>query len=331
LNEAEEMDINMKNKGLTDISGILVGHASDTENHTGCTVVLCMEGAVCSASVCGGGPGSREIELLDPQRANNGIHALFLSGGSAFGLGVADGVMEYLEERDCGVDTALGKVPIVSGAVIFDFPIGNPKVRPDKVMGYEACLAASNGPIQQGNIGAGIGASVGKVLGYENMMKGGLGSASFMSKSGLIVSAMVVVNSFGDVRVPATGKILAGPIANGVRKDTISIIKDNPDSVFNYPIGNTTLAVLATNADLTKTECKILANTSSYGLARTITPFGTSMDGDIVFVLSKGDYKADMNVLGALGDMILSEATMNAVMNADAVGTVKSYKSFLRR
>jgi len=312
---------------LTDIEGVLIGQVADEENLTGCTVVLIPDGAVCGVDVCGGAPGSRESSLLQSEKVNNQIHALFLTGGSAYGLSVGDGIMTYLEENNIGFDTGYAKVGIVPGAVIFDLNAGSAKIRPTREMGYLACTLASDECMLQGNYGAGMGATVGKVLGNDNIMKGGIGGSTYMNEDGVIVSAIVVVNAFGDVRDHKTGEILAGALKDGIPQDTIAIMTAGRKNVYSYKLDNTTIAIIGTNVALTKTQCNMIATKATHGLVKTIFPVSTGLDGDTVFVFSKGDKECEINTLGVIASEVLAEAVNNAIKSADEIAGIKSYKS----
>lgn len=310
------------NNTLTDVPGLKVGHWTNLEAATGCTVVLCPEGAVAGGDVRGSSPGTRENTLLNPVNAIQKVHAILLAGGSAFGLAAADGVMRWLEERGYGFDVGVAKVPIVPGAVIFDLSLGNPNLRPDAAAGYAACASASEGPVAQGNIGAGTGATVGKVLGFNNATKGGLGSASRRLADGVIVGALVVVNAFGEVVDPASRKVIAGardPAQSGFA-DTVKMMELFAGQTVASMAGqNTTLAVVATNAALTKVGATKVAQMSHDGLARTIRPVHTMFDGDTVYALSLGDLQADVNLLGALAADVVAEAVLKAVRAAEGL------------
>ncbi|MDI3482084.1 MAG: hypothetical protein PWQ97_1739 [Tepidanaerobacteraceae bacterium] len=305
--------------GLTDVEGIRVGHASDLQAATGCTVVLCESGAVAGVDVRGGAPGTRETDLLDSKNLVEKVHAVYLSGGSAFGLDGACGVMRYLEERGIGFDTGIAKVPIVPGAVIFDLSIGNSKKRPDFKMGYEACLNASDKNDMMGNVGAGTGATVGKYLGDEFSMKGGLGTAS-IRVGHLLVGALVVVNCLGDVVDPENGTIIAGTLnmeKNGF-VDTVELMKKG----FSGSAGfgqNTTIGVIATNARLSKAGANKAASMAHNGLARTIRPVHTMYDGDTIFCLATGKIDADVSTVGALAAEAVAKAVIRAVEQAETL------------
>jgi L-aminopeptidase/D-esterase-like protein len=290
------------NNTITAIPGIKVGHASDLEHGTGCTVVVCESGAVGGLDVCGTATGSREFYTLSPLHSAEKIHALCLAGGSAFGLGAADGVMRYLEERGIGYRTSVAVVPIVPTAIIYDLSFKHAKVRPDPEMGYKACQAATDDPVEEGSVGVGTGATVGKMLLQAGAMKSGVGSVCLEAGDGTKVGALVVVNNFGDVLDYKTGKILAGcrdpktgefiDVAN-----TISRMKEMPRVRFGE---STNLAVVATDARLTKPQATKLAQMAQAGLARTLSPAHSTFDGDVVFALSTGDKQGEINKLGIL-------------------------------
>lgn len=306
---------------LTDIPGIRVGHATDLRGITGCTVVLCEAGAVASGEVRGAAPGTLGTSLLEPSYLVQKIHGVLLTGGSAFGLAAADGVMRYLEERGVGLDTRAARVPIVVGAVIFDLGIGDPRARPDAAMGYAACAAATAAPVLEGSVGAGTGATVGKVLGPEAAMKGGLGSWSLRLYDGTTVGALVVVNALGDV-VDEDGRIVAGcrgpdgQFADSAR----TLIRQPPHAVFAT---NTTLAVVATSAAVTKNQARRLAVQGHAGLSRAIRPSHTLFDGDVVFALGTGaDGPSDQTSLGEAAAQAVAEAARRAVRTARGLGGV---------
>jgi L-aminopeptidase/D-esterase-like protein len=325
------------NNTLTAVPGLKVGHWTNLEAATGCTVVLCPEGAVAGGDVRGSAPGTRENTLLNPVNMVQKIHAILLSGGSAYGLAAADGVMRWLEERDYGFDVGVAKVPIVPGAVIFDLSLGSPKDRPNAEAGYAACLSASDGPVAQGNIGVGAGATVGKVLGFNSATKGGLGSASRRLSNGAVVGALVVVNAFGEVRDPATGHIIAGArdLEQGGFVDTVSMMEIiaglTVASMVDNPAGqNTTLAIVATDAALTKVSATKVAQMAHDGLARTIRPIHTMFDGDTVYALSLGDQPVDVNLLGTLAADVVAEAVLNAVWAAEGLAGIPAAREVRR-
>jgi len=320
---------------ITDVPGIEVGHASDFKALTGCTVVLFGEGAIGGVDIRGAATGTRQIDALNPIHIVDKIHALLLTGGSSFGLDAAGGVMTYLEERGKGFDVVTTKVPIVPTAVIFDLGIGNFRVRPDHRMGYEACLNASK-KVEEGSVGVGVGATVGKLFGIDRAMKGGLGTSSIRGPKGLIVGALVVVNAFGDVIDPNSNQILAGArkskkslqLANaskwmmkGVTRKQFGGMVPSDASVFN-----TTLGVIATNANLSKKEVHQVAQIAHSGMAKVISPLHTTFDGDLIFAVSLGKKKADVNTVGLLGEVTLMESVKRAVTKADGFGVIPAYK-----
>ncbi|HTP60211.1 MAG TPA: P1 family peptidase [Spirochaetia bacterium] len=304
------------NNSITDIPGILVGHADDRSAGTGCTVILCENGAVAGVDVRGGAPGTRETDCLQPVNAVPMIHAVYLSGGSAFGLDGASGVVRYLESRGIGYDVGVGTVPIVPGAVLFDLTVGDPRGRPDPAMGEQACRNAGIS-VLQGNVGAGTGAAIGKAAGVSYMMKGGVGTAS-ASAGELHVGAIAAVNCYGDVRDPDTGEILAGAV-NSTRDgfaDSVRLMSRGPRCLNPFTATSTTLAVVATNARLSKADASRVAIMAQDGLARAVVPAHTPFDGDTVFALSTGTVEADLAVVGTLAAVAVSNAIVNAVRSA---------------
>lgn len=326
---------------ITDVAGIRVGHAHDLQALTGCTVVICDAGAVGGVDQRGGAPGTRETDLLHPVHLVEHVHAVMLAGGSAFGLDAATGAMRYLEERDIGFDTRLVRVPIVPAAILYDLALGSKEVRPDAAMGYKACLNASEAPPSEGNVGAGTGATVGKILGMRQAMKAGVGTASIEIGAGVVVGALVAVNTFGDVVDPATGKILAGarsvdvgPLrigAPGYFADTLQVMKT---MVGRTTVGlatreNTVLGVVATNARLTKEEVNKVAQMAHDGLARTIRPAHTMLDGDTIFALATGKRRAEPNIVGAFAAEVLAQAIVRAVRTAQPAGGIPSLSALV--
>jgi L-aminopeptidase/D-esterase-like protein len=305
---------------LTDIPGIKVGHWTNLEAATGCTVILCPGGAVAGVDVRGGAPGTRELALLDPVCTVEQVHAIMLAGGSAFGLAAADGAMRWLEEQGIGYDVGIARVPIVPSAILFDLPIGSPHVRPDAAAGYAACVAATTDPVAEGNVGAGTGASVGKAGGLANACKGGLGSASIRLANGLIVAALAVVNAFGNIYDPHTGQPIAG-VRQLDRQGKFCGFADPVQSLaerttLTFAATNTTLAVVATNARMTKAGATKVAQMAHDGLARTIRPVHTAIDGDLVFALALGEAQAEAGLVGALAADVLAEAVVRGVRAA---------------
>jgi L-aminopeptidase/D-esterase-like protein len=274
---------------ITDVAGIAVGHATDPAHLTGCTVVLCETGAVAAAVVLGGAPGTRETDLLRPGAAVDRVHAILLTGGSAFGLAAADGVVRVLEHRGIGFATAAARVPIVPAAVLYDLSIGDAAVRPGAGMGEAACRAAGAGPVEEGNAGAGTGATVGKLLGAESRMKAGVGTWSVRLRTGTRVGVLVATNAFGDVVDPRTGAIVAGARdpSTGAFLGTAAHLADGIAGD-RRPFEHTTIGVVATDAPLTKADAVRLAVAAHTGLARAVSPSHTSVDGDTFFVLGTG-------------------------------------------
>ncbi|MCE2413302.1 P1 family peptidase [Candidatus Poribacteria bacterium] len=297
------------NQTLTAINGITVGHATNSTARTGCSVVLCPAGATAGVDVRGAAPGTRETEALRPGRLVQKVHAVLLTGGSAFGLDAAGGVVQYLEEQNVGFPAGPVRVPIVPAAVIFDLGVGDAKVRPDKEMGYQVCLNATSTPVAMGTIGAGTGATVGKAPGLASS-PGGLGSACMCLDSGLIVAAIVVVNALGNVVHPRTGEILAGGKENG---DFVDITERLLEA--NLVQGtNTTIGVVATNATLSSAEVHRVAEMAHDGMARAIRPAHTMFDGDTLFALATGLHtKSSVNTVGILAAEVVAEAIVNAV------------------
>jgi L-aminopeptidase/D-esterase-like protein len=311
---------------LTDVTGLEVGHDSDPRRPTGCSVVLARAGAVAGVDVRGAAPSTRETDLLQPGHLVQQVHAVLLSGGSAWGLDAASGVMRWLEENGIGLDTGHGLVPIVPAAVIFDLGVGDGRIRPDAQAGYRACQAASRSAPAQGNVGAGSGALVGKLMGPQRAMKGGVGTAS-VSAGGCTVGALVVCNAVGDVLDPATGRLLAG-----ARTADGRALQNTRDALLQghmpqHPLAgrNTTIGVIATDAVLDKAQAQRLAQVAHDGLARSINPVHTQLDGDTLFALGTGasGKPADMLLLATLAAEVTARAVVNAVHAARglSVGT----------
>lgn len=310
---------------ITDVPGIAVGNAQDPAALTGCTVVLCSKGAVAGVDVRGSAPGTRETDLLNPINLVEHVHAVLLSGGSAFGLDAAGGVMRYLEEKKIGFNAGIARVPIVPAAILFDLTPGG--VRPDAAMGYRACLAASHTRFREGNVGAGTGASVGKLFGAALALKSGLGTAS-LKAGGIVVGAIAAVNSFGDVVDPGSGKIVAGlrsgrigPLRVGGKTrfaDTVSVMKTplGRKALSRTAPTNTVIGVVATNAALTKAQATKVAQMAQDGLARAIRPSHTMLDGDTIFVLSAGSRKTDVTTVGTFAAEVMAQAILRAVRSA---------------
>lgn len=311
---------------ITDVKGIKVGHSQSREGMTGCTVILCEKGATGGVDVRGSAPGTRETDLLKAEKMVDKIHAVVLSGGSAFGLEAASGVMKYLEEKGIGFDVGITKVPIVTSAVIFDLNIGDYKIRPDINMGYEACKNASFEEKRQGNIGCGMGATVGKILGHTSSMKSGLGSAT-VKVGDLVVSALVAVNSFGDIYDFSTGRQIAGVYDYDNKKllNTVEIMKGMNNNI-GFNMTNTTIGVIATNAILTKAEANKVSQMAHNGLAWTINPIHTMVDGDTIFTMATNEIKADINLIGTMAAEAMAKAVLNGVYYAEGSHGLKAAK-----
>ena len=310
---------------LTDVKGIKVGHGQSEEGLTGVSVIIFEEGATGGVDVRGSAPGTRETDLFKPEKMVDKVHAVVLSGGSAFGLDASSGVMNYLEEKGIGFDVGVTKVPIVSGAVIFDLDIGDYHIRPDFEMGYEAAKNATTEADLQGNIGAGSGATVGKILGPEQAMKGGLGSAT-VKIGELVVSAMVVVNSFGDIYDPTNNQQMAGVYDYEEKQllNTIELMKEQNKEI-GFNLKNTTIGVIATNAILTKAQANKVSQIAHNGFARAINPVHTMVDGDTIFTMATNKIEADINLVGTLAAEAMSKAIMNGILSAKSVEGLKSY------
>jgi L-aminopeptidase/D-esterase-like protein len=327
------------NKGLTEVAGIRVGHHTMEGRPTGCTVVLVDgEGAVGGVSQRGGAPGTRETDLLDPLNLVDRVNAIVLAGGSAFGLDAAQGVVRYLEERNIGYKTSAGVVPIVPAAILYDLGFGgSEKIRPNADCGYKAAAAANDGVVREGNVGAGAGATVGKMGGLaehpgypggkRSPMKGGIGSAAITLSNGLAVGAIVAVNAVGDIIDPWSGQVVAGARnPDGTLADVRRLLATGAIAPQSRPGENTTIGLVATNARLTKEQANRVALMADDGLARAINPSHTVGDGDTVFALATGRWTGEVNltVLGALAAHTMSEAIVRAVAKADSLGGVSS-------
>ena len=307
----------MESVKITEFPGVRLGNAHDLTAATGCTVILCSEGATAGVDVRGGAPGTRETDLLRPENYVEKIHAVVLAGGSAFGLDAAGGVMQYLEERGIGFDVGVARVPIVSAAVLFDLPCGDATVRPDREMGYRACRAAETEEFCMGSVGAGAGATIGKVFGMEHAMKGGLGA--YCVKLGeLLVGAVVAVNCLGDVVDPATGAIMAGACQQEPFRflDSEKGLLQQCEKLGNRFAGNTTIGAILTNAQLTKAQATKVSSMAHDGYARTMRPAHTMLDGDTIFTLSVGGVPADLSAVGALAARVMAQAVLAGVREA---------------
>lgn len=310
---------------LTDVEGIMVGHSQSEEGITGVSVIICKEGATGGVDVRGSAPGTRETDLFKAEKMVDKVHAVVLSGGSAFGLDASSGVMSYLEEKDVGFDVGVTKVPIVASAVIFDLDIGNHRIRPDFKMGYQAARNATIKATLQGNIGCGRGATIGKILGPDYAMKSGLGSAS-VKVGELVVSAMVVVNSFGDIYDPSNNQQIAGVYDYKQKEllNTIDLMKEE-NKELTFALKNTTIGVVATNANLTKAQANKVSQIAHNGFARTISPVHTMVDGDTIFTMATNKLEADINLVGILAAEAMSKAIINAVHSAESIAGLKAY------
>lgn len=308
----------MKEINILDIDGIKIGNAQNLDSGTGCTVIICEKGCTAGVDVRGGGPASHETELLNPINTVDKIHGICLSGGSAYGLEASSGVMQYLEEREIGFRVGEIVVPIVCGASIFDLAVGNPKIRPDKKMGYEACVNSEKNIIEEGNIGAGTGASVGKYRGMERAMKSGLGVYA-VQVGDLKVGAIVSVNAIGDVIDVETNKTIAG-ILNKEKTKILSTREEMWNDFENEGgkfTGNTTIACLITNAILTKAEATKISGMTHNGFARAICPVHTALDGDTIFTLGTGEIQSNVNIIGSLGAYVMAKAINRAILKTE--------------
>jgi L-aminopeptidase/D-esterase-like protein len=310
-------------KGLTDIPGVRVGHISDFEAITGCTAILVEGGAVAGVDIRGSATGSQELDVLSPLHITPHIHGICLAGGSAFGLEAASGVRNYLEEHGTGFAFGGARVPIVPAAILFDLGIGKPAVRPTREMGYAAAKAATTDAVVEGSVGAGTGATVGKLRGLAQSMKGGIGSFTVKLGSNVLVSALVATNAYGDVIDPKTSKVVAGARKSKEALDFINATEAIRNGVrLSPPTGNTTLGVIATNARLTKAQATRLAALAQHGMVRAISPVHTVGDGDLVFAMSVGTETADFVSLGVAAADAVGEAILRSVRQAKSLGGI---------
>ena len=322
---------------ITDIPGIRVGHSTDLEHATGCTVVLCPSGAVGGVDVRGSAPGTRETDLLRPGNLVDEVHAVLLSGGSAYGLDAASGVMRYLEENGAGYEVGPAVVPIVPAAIIFDLGLGSPNVRPTADDGYAACQSAASGEPAEGSVGAGTGATVGKALGMSRAVKGGLGACSRDLGDGLVVSAMAVVNAWGDVVDPETARVVAAPrTEDGIGfHSTVELMARPRSQAQAVAGGNTTIGVVATNASLSKEQANKLAERGQDGIALAVRPSHTMGDGDTVFALATGGWpgrvdRTQLTRLGAVAASVMAQAVVRGVTQASGLAGVPSINELVR-
>ncbi len=312
---------------LTDVPGIRVGHATNLDAATGCTVIICPDGTVGGVDQRGGAPGTRETDLLRPMHLVNNVNAILLSGGSAYGLAAADGVMHYLEENGKGYQAQPDiLVPIVPAAILFDLAIGSHDIRPDAAMGYAACQSATTEPVQQGTVGAGTGCRIGAGMGNEFATKGGIGTASIDISDGLIVAALIVVNALGDV-VDQSGQIIAGmrqPPDGNTFAGSLNMMRLMSRMVDEPTGGNTIIGVVATNANLTKEQVNKVAQMAHDGIAQSVRPAHTMFDGDTLFALATGQIVANVNAVGAFAAEVVAQAIRNAVYAATSLAGVRS-------
>jgi len=313
----------MKEIKITDIKGIQIGSYEDSQAATGCTVIIAKEGATTGVDVRGGAPATRETDLLDPKNLVSKIQAVMLSGGSAFGLDACSGAMQYLEEKGYGFDMQVAKVPIVCGASLFDLSVENPNVRPDKQMGYQACINSEKNSIQEGNYGAGCGASVGKILGPQYAMKGGLGTYA-LDLEGIQVGAIVAVNACGNVLDYQSKKMLAGTYD---RKNHQFIdLETAMNHIRQAPGSNTTIGCIVTNVKLNKAQCTKTASITHNGYALAISPVHTMSDGDTIFVMSTNEIEAEVDIVGVLATKVMAQAINNAIKKAKSAYGLLAYK-----
>ena len=319
------------NSTLTSVPGIEVGHADDPAGLTGCTVVLCEGGAVGGVDQRGGAPGTRETDLLHPMHLVKKVHAITLAGGSAFGLAAADGVMQYLRERNIGYKTGKTRVPIVPAAILFDLAVGSSDAFPDAAMGYRACAAATGEPVAEGNVGAGMGCSAGKMLGPGHATKTGIGSAAVDLGAGLVVAALVAVNPFGDV-VDEQGAILAGTRGRDGRfVNTLATMRSVTGRLALRVGGATVIGVVATNARLDKEQANKVAQMAHDGLGRTIRPAHTLFDGDTIFALATGQVRGSPTLVGAYAAEVVAAAIVRATAAATDLGGLPAGPGVKRR
>jgi L-aminopeptidase/D-esterase-like protein len=321
--------------GITDVQGIKVGHFTESRKPTGCTVLIFEKGATAGVDVRGSAPGTRDTDLLNPVNTVQQVQAIVLSGGSAFGLAAADGVMRYLEEHGLGFHIGQAIVPIVPAAILYDLDFGDQKIRPTAESGYKACQAATTGRVEEGSVGAGAGATIGKMFGMKSAMKSGLGTASVrVGDTGIVVGAIVAVNAVGDVFDPKLGKIIAGarkPDGSGFL-DTMQQWREGrgPEPTAG---ANTTIGVVATNVAFDKAQATKIAQMAHDGLARTINPVHTPYDGDTIFAVATGaiQTRANHGVIGAIAADAMSQAVLRAVMNARGLPGLPSYSDLKGR
>lgn len=323
--------MNRKEINICDIGEIKIGQAENVQAGTGCTVLYTEQGMAAGLDVRGGGPASRESELMNPLAAAQTIHGIVLAGGSAFGLGAADGVMQYLEERGIGFDVGPLKVPLVCQADLFDLTVGDPYTRPDRDMGYEACINAQHGNYRDGNYGAGCGATVGKIAGMDFCMKSGIGSYA-LQLGELQVGALVAVNALGDIYDWKTGCKAAGLLTEDKKsfRRSEDLMYASTEVVENKFTGNTTIGIIVTNAGFTKPSLCKIAGMAHDGYARSIRPVHTTADGDSIYAVSVGDVAADQDLTGTLAAEVMSEAILRAVTSAKSAYGFPAYEDMVK-
>ncbi|MEG0377372.1 MAG: P1 family peptidase [Eubacterium sp.] len=321
----------MKEIKINTIENIKIGHAQDKEGGTGCTVIICENGAPTGVDVRGGGPASRETELLNPTAAAEKVHAVLLSGGSAFGLDAAGGVMRYLSERNIGFDTGIAKIPLVCESCIFDLVVGRSDAYPDGKMAYAACVDAQRNDPEEGNVGAGTGATVGKIRGPQTMMKSGLGVYA-VQIGALKVGAVVSVNALGDIFDAENGQKLAGLLTTDLMNfdDSEAVMYEGMEPKEIGYASNTTIGVIITNGCFNKVQAKKIAAMAQNGLAKSICPVHTTMDGDSVYAMSVGSIKADIDSVGTLAARVMAQAVKRAVMLTENAYGLKTATDFLK-
>lgn len=322
--------IKMKEIKLTDIKGVRVGQAQNEKAGTGCSVVIVEQGASAGVDVRGGGPATRETDLLNPINMVQKIHAVMLSGGSAFGLDAASGAMQYLEEHEIGFDMSVARVPIVCGASLFDLSVGDPHVRPDKQMGYLACLDSESNEIKEGNYGAGCGASIGKIAGFDYAMKGGVGSYG-MQVGHVQVAGLVAVNACGNIIDSQTQEMLAGIYKDGKMLDARQVVFEQMDQLRKLPEGNTTIGCIVTNVKLNKAQCTKIAGIAHNGYAKAIVPAHTMSDGDTIFVLSTNEVEGMVDAVGIIATEVIEMCVKRAITHAKGAYGLKSYSDFKKK
>lgn len=322
----------MEKISISEFQGIHIGHAQNIKGGTGCTVILCPDGAVCGVDVRGGSPGTRDTDALNPVNNRKCVHGILLAGGSSFGLDAAGGVMQYLEERGIGRDVGATCVPNVCGAILFDLKCGDHKARPDKEMGYAACVNAFTEPFRSGSVGAGTGAVIGKINGGSHAMKGGIGSTVFRVGD-LMVGAVMAVNCVGDVYDQEEGKIIAGVLTGGIESyrsiklgSTEELMLASYQNERDFFSENTVIGCVITNARLTKAQAAKLASIGQNGIARTVRPAHSIFDGDTVFTMCTGEIEANFDSIGILAARAVEASIIDGVKSAESLHGFLSYR-----